>query len=443
MDYRQALAYIYSFTDLEKSPSLLYNAANYDLRRMETLLDLLGHPEREAPSIHIAGTKGKGSTAAMIASVLVAAGYRTGLYTSPHLHTLRERVQVDGQPIPEAALASLAGQVQPMVETTHANSDYGRLTTFEILTSLAFLYFREQKAQFQVLEAGLGGRLDATNVVQPRLAMITPISYDHMDLLGQTLGQIASEKAGIIKPGCPLVLGPQPPQALEVLQGRCQQAGAQPVLVGQDVTWAQGPFDTAGQSIRVKGRLGEYCLHLPLLGRHQAENAAAAVAALEVLREQGAAIDDEALGRGFASVRWPGRLEVLGQRPWLLVDGAHNGESARRLREAVADYFPGRRIVLVLGTSRDKDIVAMAQELAPLPQTVILTSSGNPRAAPLQELLHIWEKLHQDVRLSPSVAEAVEHARRLAQATDVILITGSLFVVAEARAHVLGLSPAG
>lgn len=440
MDYRQALAYIYSFTDLEKSPALLYNAANYDLRRMEVLLGALGHPQRDVPTIHVAGTKGKGSTAAMIAAVLTAAGYRTGLYTSPHLHTLRERVQVDGEPIAETAVASLAERLRPDVEATYQDSSYGRLTTFEVLTALAFLYFREQAARFQVVEAGLGGRLDATNVVAPLVAVITPISYDHVEILGHTLTEIATQKAGIIKPGVAVVVAPQPIEALEVLLARCQEAGATPILVGKDVRWAPGAFDLTGQTVSIIGRLRKYGLRLPLLGQHQMENAAVAVACLEVLQEQGATISGLALRQGMASVRWPGRLELLGEQPWLVVDGAHNGDSAQRLRQAVADYFPGRKVVLVMGTSRDKDMATIARELAPVVQMVLVTRSRNPRAASAEELAAIWAGLGYAAIAVASVAEAVEQARLLAGTEGAVLVTGSLFVVAEAREHVFGLA---
>ncbi len=441
MDYRQALYYIYSFTDFEKSPALLYNAANYDLRRMEALLGHLAHPEEAVPSIHVAGTKGKGSTAAILASVLTAAGYRTGLYTSPHLHTLRERIQLDGQPIAQEALAAIVERVGPAVEATHGDSTYGRLTTFEVLTAVAFLHFKEQGARFQVVEAGLGGRLDATNVLASRVAVITSISYDHMDILGRTLSEIASQKAGIIKAGNTVAVAPQPEEALKVIEARCQEENATAVLVGKDVTWEPGPFDLTGQSVSVMGRLRKYGLRLSLLGRHQLENTATAVAALEVLQEQGVTIPGLALRQGLTSVRWPGRFEVLGQRPCVVVDGAHNEDSARRLCQTVEDYFPGQKVVLVMGTSRDKDVPAMARELAPICRSVIVTSSRNPRAASLAELAGVWSNVGQDAIPSPSVAAAIDHACGLASPDGLVLVTGSLFVVAEAREHILGLAP--
>lgn len=377
----------------------------------------------------------------MIASVLTAAGYRTGLYTSPHLHTLRERVQVDGQLIAEAAVASLVERLSRLVgmDVIHRDSSYGQLTTFEVLTALAFLHFREQRASFQVVEAGLGGRLDATNVVRPTVAVVTPISYDHMDILGHTLAEIATQKAGIIKPGAAVVVGPQPGEALEVLLARCQETGVTPILVGQDVRWAPGAFGLTGQDGNIMGRLRKYGVHIPLLGQHQLENAAVAVACLEALQEQGVTIGGLALRQGLASVRWHGRLEVLGERPWLIVDGAHNGDSAKRLREAIEDYFPARKVVLVMGASRDKDMSAIARELAPVAQAVVVTQSRNPRAASGENLAAVWADLGYGALKTASVPGAVEEGRALAGAQGVVLVTGSLFVVAEAREHVLGL----
>ena len=287
MNYQTALDYILSFADYERLPR---SALVFDLRRMESLLERLGNPQEAAKSIHVAGTKGKGSTAAMIASILTQAGYRTGLYTSPHLLTLTERIQVDGKPIDEDAFARLAEVLKPQVEAVNRTGDFGELTTFELLTALAFAYFRERDADYQVLETGLGGRLDATNVVKPEVCVITSISYDHMDVLGDTLTQIATEKAGIIKPGSTVVCSPQFSEAMTVIERICREQEARLIRVGIEVTWQSKAFAPERQSFTLKGLMREYDLTLSLIGEHQLENAAAAVTAVEVLTDRGANI---------------------------------------------------------------------------------------------------------------------------------------------------------
>ncbi|MBI2958527.1 MAG: bifunctional folylpolyglutamate synthase/dihydrofolate synthase, partial [Chloroflexi bacterium] len=324
MDYREAERYVLSLTDYEKTPFVAYTATTYDLRRVEDLLARLGNPHLVARTAHVAGTKGKGSTTAMIASVLSASGYRTGLYTSPHFHSLRERIRIDGAMINESEFASATERVQRAIEAMNNRTGAGLLTTFELLTAIAFYHFAQGGVQYQSVEVGLGGRLDATNVVQAGVCVITSISLDHTEVLGKTLPAIAAEKAGIIKTGTTVVCAPQAPGVDAVIAGRCRGAGAKLVRVGADVSWEAGAFDSNRQALRVHGRLGDYEVEIPLLGEHQMENAACAVAALEVLAEQGGRITAESISSGLASVAWPGRLQVLGNRPWLVCDGAHN-----------------------------------------------------------------------------------------------------------------------
>ena len=259
VDYQAALDYILSFADYERMPR---SALVFDLRRMELLLERLGNPQEAARSIHVAGTKGKGSTVAMIASILTCAGYRTGLYASPHLLSFTERIQVDGKPIAEDAFARLVELIKPEVEAVNEFGAFGELTTFEILTALAFAYFKEREADYQVLEVGLGGRLDATNVVKPEVCVITSVSFDHVDVLGDTLSQIATEKAGIIKPGSIVLCSPQSPEAMEVVERVCRERGVRLVRVGSDVTWQQKVFSPEGQSFQLKGITGEYDLYM-------------------------------------------------------------------------------------------------------------------------------------------------------------------------------------
>ena len=434
MNYQAALSYILSFTDYEKLPAFLYRADNFDLRRMVKLLDRLGNPHLTSPAIHIAGTKGKGSTAAMIASILSAAGYRTGLYTSPHLHTFRERITVDGEMIAEEEFSALTERLQPEIEEVNRRHNYGEITTFEILTALALAFFSLRRVDFQVLEVGLGGRLDATNVVMPRIAVITSISLDHAEVLGDSLAKIAGEKAGIIKSGTVVISAPQSSEVERVIEEVCRSKGVSLITVGRDVTWGKVKSDLSGQFFEVKGKTGSHKLIIPLLGEHQLENAAVAVAALEALD-----IGAKDIARGLAQVQWPGRLEILRYEPLFLADGAHNADSAKRLRETIENYLHFDRLILILGASSDKDVASIVGELAPLSSMAIVTRSRHPRALAPDLLLEELEKQGVTGELAESVSFAVERALEIAGPRDLICATGSLFVAAEAREYIKGI----
>ena len=434
MNYREAVKYILSFTDYEKLPASSYSAANFDLRRVEELLHRLGDPHLGPRTVHIAGTKGKGSTAAMMASSLTAAGHRTGLYTSPHLHTFRERIRIDGEMISEDEFAAIVEEIKPHVEATNNQATFGKLTTFEVLTVAAFAFFKQRKVDFLVLETGLGGRLDATNVARPEICIITPISLDHTEILGNTVAEIAKEKAGIIKLGAVVISAPQNPNAAAVIKETAARLKTRIINVGSDVTWRILEWNLNGQEFEVTTKSGAHRFGIPLLGRHQVENAAVAVTALEVL-----GIDYESIFRGLAGVRWPGRLEILRQEPLVLVDGAHNADSARRLREAIQEYIRYDDMILVIGASSDKDISGMLLELAPLADKIIATKSMHPRALPINTLLNEIEKLERKAAYYSSVSNAVEQALRTAWPHDLICVTGSLFVVAEAIEYIKGV----
>jgi len=431
MDYKQTLDYIDSYTDYEKMP-MPHDPAFYDLRRVEELLARLGSPHLEAKSVHIAGTKGKGSTAAMVASALTTSGYTTGLYTSPHLNTLRERFRVDGEFITEGELVSVVERLKPEVEAVNQRATYGELTTFELLTALAFAHFKLKGVDFQVLEVGLGGKYDATNIIKPEVCIITSISFDHTEVLGNTLTEIATEKAGIIKPDCVVVLSSQPDEVVAVIKKVCHSQGVELVRVGKDVTWQSLGFDNKRQSLEVKGRLGGYKLSIPLLGQYQLGNAATAVAALEVLAARGFDISRDGIIDGLARVSWAGRFQILSQHPLMIVDGAHNPDSARKLRESLAQYFDFDRAILVTGVSFDKDIDGIVSELVPLFDKVIVTRSRHPRVMALDQLTAAFGRQGVEAQAAESIPEALSLARSIAGARDLICVAGSLFVVAEA-----------
>ena len=432
MDYRSALKYILGLTNYEKSLKELYSPGNVDLERVRELLRRLGSPESGLGIVHIAGTKGKGSTAAMISSVLQKAGYRVGLFTSPHLHTFRERVQINREPISAEDFAVAMEKVKPHVEEINAVGEHGYITTFEALTAMALVYFAEKQVEALVFEVGVGGRLDATNVVTPEVSVITSISRDHTELLGETLPEIAGEKAGIIKEGVPVVVAPQVPEVEEVMSAIARERGSEMVNVGRESVWRALGDDDRGQSLLVRDFENEYRISMPLLGDHQQENAAAAIAALSVLRQKGWHISEADVLDGFADLRWPGRMEELGRRPLVIADGAHNGDSARRLREALLKYFDFRKAVLVVGVSADKNVEEIASELVPLASTVILTKSRHMRAAEPAELVVAFTRPDIIVETTGSVKEALERAREIASEEDLICTTGSLFVVGEA-----------
>jgi dihydrofolate synthase/folylpolyglutamate synthase len=428
-EYQQAMNYILSFADYER---ISRSAVVFDLRRVEELLRRLGNPHKTARSVHIAGTKGKGSTAAMIASVLTTAGYRTGLYTSPHIKTMRERIKIDGSLIAEEDVVLLVERLKPKVDAVNREYGLGELTTFEILTALAFAQFQDKRADFQVLETGLGGRLDATNVVEPEVCVITSISLDHTEVLGDTVDKIAAEKAGIIKPGSIVVSAPQVPGAAEVIATVSEQRDAKLIRVGDGVKWTRQSFDSSGQSFQVKGRLAQYETSLPLLGEFQLENAAVAVAALEVLTERGSKITPENIAEGLAKVEWPGRLQVLRREPLLVVDGAHNAYSAKKLGAALKEYFNFGQAILIVGTSSDKDIGEMAKELASYAGIVIVSQASHPRAVEASVLGDEFSRCGITPHIVNDVPSAIKLGLKMAGPKDLICVTGSIFVMAEA-----------
>lgn len=465
LSYQESLDYLYSFVDYGALRTYKYSSDTFDLGRMVRFLEALGRPQARYPSLHLAGTKGKGSVAAMCANVLRAAGYRTGFYTSPHLQDFCERMRVNNEFISQAAVAEIVSAMQPLVETMPG------LTTFELTTALAFQYFARENVDVAVIEVGLGGRLDATNIITPLVSVITSLSYDHMNLLGDTLAEIAGEKAGIIKPGVPVVTAPQKPEALEVLERIAAERSAPLIQVGRDWlfqpiahSWENQIFDVWSAQeeqqlnmLRAQGHAVNWNptrLEIPLLGRHQVENGAVAYAALMALREhrrsplgEGLPISADAVQEGFRSLYWPGRFEILNRHPFLVADGAHNRDSAQKLATALQDYFPGRRILLVFGASSDKDVPGMLAELF-APGNIaraIMTQAIHPRAQDPEELADLAQKTQKAVRLEvvPAVAQALERALQWSTAEDVIVACGSLFVVAEVRSAYARLRLAG
>lgn len=472
MRYADAYNYINSFTDYEKVPGLDIDTEFDGLERVRLLLRLLGRPQKSFRSIVVAGTKGKGSVSAMLDSVLRQSGHSVGLFTSPHLHSYRERIRVNGQMIGTEDVVRLVTRIRSVVERISWLEDPTLLpTTYELTTALAFLYFQEKGVDLAVLEVGLGGRLDAVNVIEnPLVSVITSISLDHTQVLGNTIAEIAREKAGIIKQDGLVVSAPQVPDAMNVINEVAERRNAQVAVVGREVYISTDHlpeivfdddmvplyqafnvrFDADEDSRRVRMRI-----KTPLLGSHQQVNTAIALTTLRLLVQMGIAVQREAVVEGFLRVQWPGRLEVLHRDPIVMADGAHNVDSMTKLNQAMGELFHRQRLVLVMGTSSDKDIAGMVEELGNwagsilglMIEHVIATKSKHPRAADPRVIAEHADLKGLRSEVMPEPANAFRRAEELALSLGpndygppIVLVTGSLFIVAEAREH-YGLAP--
>jgi dihydrofolate synthase/folylpolyglutamate synthase len=426
----EARAFWYGLVNYEQRAAA---AADFKLDRMRSLLARLGDPHRRLRVVHVAGSKGKGSTSAMLAAIFRQAGHRTGLFTSPHLCAVEERFQVDGRPITDAELTVLLNEVR------HAARGMP-LTFFEVATAVGFLHFVRRRVDAAVLEVGLGGRLDSTNVCLPAVAIITSISFDHTNLLGNRLASIAWEKAGIVKPGRAAVSGATAPEARAVIADLCHQRRAPLRQVGVDFRYAHDPGRVTDDGVRparvqvtTRGRSWPW-LEIGLLGEHQAANAAVAIAAVEVLREQGWHLPDGAVAAGLAGVRWPARLEVVGRRPLVVLDCAHNVASAEALTGALTASFPPARRWLVFAGSNDKDVAGMLRVLAPhFAHAFVTRYTTGLRAVPSERLAELARESGLAATPCPTPAEAYQGARANAAPGDIVCITGSVFLAGELR----------
>lgn len=433
--YQSALNFINSVTDYEKMTRVGYNTTNFSLARMNRFLSALGNPHKKFRSVHIAGTKGKGSTAAMLSSMLANSGLKVGLYTSPHLVDIRERIQIAGQMISETDFTRLMGQVAPLV--CKATKD--RPTFFEIMTALSFLYFAEQKVDIAVVEAGLGGRLDSTNVLRPEVCAITSISYDHTAQLGPTLEKIAEEKAGIFKAGVVAISAPQPREVRRVLASVAEKAQTPLRFTGKDIEFSYR-FEssrTAGPQTRVSLTSGSTRfehLAVPMPGDHQAINCGLALSMMAVLKDLGFQIDDQLAIQGLAKTRLPGRMEVINQNPRILIDGAHNAASVEALMRAIGQNVPYDSMVVIFGCMADKDIAGMLEHIKLGADKVIFAPVGSPRSADPYELAtEYMERTGKMAQVAGDLDEALDIAERAVTREDLICITGSFHLAGKAK----------
>ena len=416
MNYQEALAYLNNVELYGSKPGLA---------RIGALLEKLGSPQKGMRVIHIAGTNGKGSCAAMTASILKAAGYKTGLFTSPYLYRFNERMQINGREIDDEVLAELVTRIKPIAD---AMEDHP--TLFELMTAAALLWYREEHCDAVVLEVGLGGRFDATNIIDaPEAAVIMNIGLDHMEVLGDTVEQIAFEKAGILKPGTEAVLFQQSESVTAVVRARCEELGV-PLHI-PDFSQIRSEFDSLyGQSFTYKGE--SYAL--PLLGAHQLKNAATVLELVAVLRERGWKLEQSDVEHGLYAVHWPGRFELLSEEPLFVVDGGHNPQCAQTVAENLKHYFPDKRRILLLGILRDKDYTGLTEILDPCADEYICITPSSPRALPAAELAAFLSRYNKPVSVCDTIRDGVSRALDRADEGSVVCAVGSLYSVGEIRA---------
>jgi dihydrofolate synthase/folylpolyglutamate synthase len=448
--YEQAIGFLFERTNFERTPA--FNKQDFKLGRMRRLLELLDSPQTRLPCIHIAGTKGKGSTAIMIAEMLSAAGHRVGLYTSPHVDAFEERMRVASQcPNPDQ-IVELVRRVQGAVRQCESDPNPFNPTFFEATTALAWLFFEVQKSEIVVLEVGLGGRLDSTNVCSPLACVLTTISRDHTQLLGSTLSQIAAEKAGIVKPRVPVICGVTVDEARAVIDETCRQQKSEVWQLNREFSYDYvpspvglefGPFGSVSVSTP---RQPWPAIPLPLAGEHQAHNAAVAVATIDRLRQLGWDVSPDDARRGLSQVRWPMRIEVVSRKPTVIVDAGHNWESISALGRTLDESFhtsssnqTNARRVLIFAASKDKDVLGLARQLLPRFDSIILTQYlNNPRAVPAQTLRRLIQSVSDfPCHVAATPAEAWIIAQRIAKPSDLICVTGSFFIAAEMRELIL------
>jgi dihydrofolate synthase/folylpolyglutamate synthase len=427
-EYQATLDYLYSFVDYSLTHNLNKTSFVDTLDDMLALDEKAGRPHQAYPCVHIAGTKGKGSTGALIAAALQAAGYKVGFYTSPHLEDFCERIQINRENISHSRFVGLIDSLRSAIESV------GHVSTFDIATEAAFLYFAQEKVDVAIIEVGLGGRLDSTNVITPAVAVITSLSMDHMAVLGNSLEKIAAEKGGIIKENRPVVASPQKPEAMLVIKEIAAQRNAElfdsAVLYPSQILEHTLAHQLIDVSIQGQPSLR---LDLPLLGDHQRENAITAFTALQVLKRSGFIVSDEAIQQGFRTVNWRGRFDILNRSPLVISDSAHNLDSALKLKQTLADYLPEAHFVLVFGASEDKDISGMFAQLLPLMDEVIFTQSIHPRSCKAEKLLELAAEYPCKKSIAVPLEAAMIKSLHTAGKEKVVLVTGSIFVAAGAQ----------
>ena len=441
-EYQAALDYLYSYVNFSMTKGQVYTPESYNLKNMKTLLEQMKEPQLAYPVIHIAGSKGKGSTAAMLASILQQSGYKVGLYTSPHLIDFSERIQINGEPIEHERFVSLINKFKPLIELIKKN------TTFEIATALAFEYFRQEQVDIAVIEVGLGGRLDSTNLVQPLLTVITSISLDHTAVLGNTLEEIAGEKAGILKTGVPLVLAHQVPSVKEHIKSIAEERGCEVFdvdtliesqVIDEALAAQQINFNMQNTSSELLPTDNIVSLKIPLIGRHQVDNASTVLICALWMANHGIDITLDSIRRGFERTIWPGRFEILSQKPLFIADSAHNPDSITRLKETIHEYLPNYHVKMIFGASEDKNIEDMLKTLNGVVDHFIFTESIHPRAIEASKLGQLGDKIGLSYEICLPIENAVLSQMNCLMKNEVCIATGSIFVAAAVKEELMNL----
>lgn len=440
-DYVEALAHIYGYSERPRSPDEVALSRERKLPRMRALLGLLGSPQGGFESVLVAGSKGKGSTAAMLASMLSEAGHRVGRYTQPHLYSFCERIWACGRHVTrQEVVEELEQLLSPLEAVARVESELGALTTFDVGTAQAFVHFARAGVEVAVVEVGVGGANDATNVLEPVLSIIGPIGLDHTATLGPTLARIATEKAGVARQGAELVVAAQEPEAMEPIRAAAGRIGAPLYVLGEQFSWAAA--DCCGGEFAVSGPMASMTdLSMPLVGIFQRDNASAAVSAAQLLDRGGWAVPEEAIRRGLANVHWPGRFQTVMREPLTIVDGAHNPAATRALAATVRDCLANRPLTLVLGMSAEKDVRSSLAELAPLAERTIVTRARHTRAMDPDSLADVVRELGGEPVVESRPAEAVIRSWELTPPGGATLVTGSLFLVGDVLEWLLEVAP--
>lgn len=440
MNYEESIQKIMTLSDIERLPEKPMRS-RYNLEKISKLLDLLGKPHEYSNTVHITGTKGKGSTAAMIVSGLLASGKSVGMYSSPHLHTIRERIQVNGKPISEKIFAEIASFIWEKIDSIKTSNGYEKPSFFEFMTAMAFYVFKKLNLQWQIIEVGLGGTLDATNVLEnSKICVLTSISLDHTKILGNSVGLIAKDKSGIIKIGSKVVSAPQPKTALKQIIEKCNSTNSSLTIIGNDYRYKLTSSNNSNQKFQVISNGETRLFEIPLLGEYQVENATIAIAVLDLISHSDTKINNSSIYQGLKTAYWPARMEIISESPTVIVDGAHNPYSMKKMIYEITNLFPNNNLIFIYGCSIGHDVKKITNEIVKInPKSIFLANSRHPRSMDTGEIATMIP--NELIGHSGTVEECLNKAKALMKKEDIIIATGSLFIAAEVRESIMEIAP--
>lgn len=440
MNYKESIQKIMSLSDIERIPDSP-GRSRYNLEKISKLLDLVGNPHEHTKTVHITGTKGKGSTASMIVSGLLASGKSVGMYSSPHLHTIRERIQVNGKPISEKLFAEITSYLWKQIDSVKTSDGYTKPSFFEFMTAMAFYVFKKLNLQWQIIEVGLGGTLDATNILEDsKICVLTSISLDHTKILGNSVRLIAKDKSGIIKKNSKVVSAPQSKTALKQILDKCNSTNSSLTVVGKDYNYKLISSDNSNQKFEVINNIETRLFEIPLLGEYQVENATSAIAVLDLIASKDNEVNNRTIHQGLKTAYWPARMEIISKTPTIIVDGAHNPYSMKRMTSEIKNLFPEANFIFIYGCSIGHDVKKITNQILKInPKSIFLANSRHPRSMDTNELAKmIPGKL---IGYNGSVNECLNKAKSTMEKDDIIIATGSLFIAAEVREYLMEIEP--